>query len=518
MNYSGEIPEQNDFLSEFQQLSVISLTINVCVCLFFVLTKVQGGLPEKAWLTDYQIVQWIHRDDEAAFPRLVTENVVTVGLFCYGLYLLVFTPVIGCPFAGPQIVKNISPCTTSILVPKDLTLIQIAFAINIGKYVYKTCQDFLLQCRTSLFKYLAVHHFVTITCYIVFVHFRQMPLIGIVGLLMEGGNIFADIARIMRKEKIESYSDCYFGILLTDCVSQIFLRVLIPTSMLILALINEIPFSMDSEALMMFFMLVVFYTPTNLYIVFASFRHLRTAILARKVHKFGKSFSISSKGSLQSPGTISMSVLCETSRNAPHPSENEVHIWRNDLNYDRSYSNMNLDFTTYAQRTNISSNARKEGHKPNLNMVLQYSTPNEDNKHDHGMSMEAGQRVLQSKPTFSSLSTNLSAPNLNIRQSEEIERQNEHRILSKMDSNSSQSSVDTVIFNPSSKVKAVAENCKTSRIFEPNIKEPEGSVGAEKSRDNLKAANSGETVGNGTPKFLPKFKRCDISTVCEEYF
>lgn len=70
MNYSGEIPEQNDFLSEFQQLSVISLTINVCVCLFFVLKKVQGVLPEKAWLTDYQIVQWIHRDDEAAFPRL----------------------------------------------------------------------------------------------------------------------------------------------------------------------------------------------------------------------------------------------------------------------------------------------------------------------------------------------------------------------------------------------------------------------------------------------------------------
>ncbi|XP_013408650.1 uncharacterized protein LOC106172464 [Lingula anatina] len=356
-------------LSACQQILAVSATVNLCCLTFFLSRRClralgDSFLGEKAGFL--RRLSILDEDNGAPISRLISFHSMSWALLIFGIYLATATPVMRHPFVTLNTLLGGNADTNPKVTPTTSyyeDLINVAFAINIGKYVYKLCQDCILVDHV-LFKLDSIHHVVTIACYSIFLLFRENMVLGITGLLMEGSPLFVDCAKIMKQGNLEKDSkNAYISLLIASLVMTSMLRLVVPAILLIVSAVTASPFTMHYASLSAFFLSITFFTVLSLWTLKAGAVSLRKAVIVRKMRTFEKALQpvIKNKAPLEEREVIELT------------NRSSISVVKNDFQYSRAYSNINvncLDTNDVPQR-NLSAN--KQVNKVNVKLLLQYS-------------------------------------------------------------------------------------------------------------------------------------------------
>ena len=264
------------------------------------------------------------------------------------------TDVIKHPFKGE----------TSGLIPP--IFINTILGINIGKYVFILVQDMFLFRLSDRLRFRAefIHHVVTIVCYSLFLAYNQNVLLGLIGILMETTTVFECIGRCL-KERDKRNTRHYRRLVLSSCAVTICFRGLIPLAFLIIATMQQTPFSMDYAPLTVFFLSIIFYSVVNVWLILTGFQRL-IKVFGSKGHTFSTDYNEQGRPKFTADG-----------RPARHSSTGRLELSKNNLGYVRPYENKNMS-NNENEKSNLNNHKKFPKETLNNHIAINILLPQED--------------------------------------------------------------------------------------------------------------------------------------------
>ena len=199
-------------------------------------------------------------------PCRFSEQVATLILIVFGITLLCVTDVMNFPFYGSS----------------GREILELCFAANLGRYIYRMVQDFFLSEHLQHWWILSLHHIVSIFCYSTMMHFGENTLLGISGILMEGNSFCFDAMWILKKCDFGKHNSIYSSFAKAACALSILLRLIFPTVAAIYAFTRQNPLAMQPLPLAILFLSVVFFLSTNIWVTKSSIQKVKKCRAARK--------------------------------------------------------------------------------------------------------------------------------------------------------------------------------------------------------------------------------------------
>ena len=288
--------------------------------------------------------------------------------------------------------------------------IEIILGINIGKYLFILMLDIFLvhTIETVRFRAELIHHLVTVVCYSLFLAYNQNVLLGLIGILMETTTVFESAGRCL-KEQDKRNTKHYRRLMLSSCAVTICFRGIIPVVFLIIATLQQTPFSMDYAPLTVFFLSIIFFSVVNVWLILTGFQRL-VKLLGDK--------------SLESCGT-EIPPRTSDGRTFYHSTARHIEVSKNNLGYVRPYENKNISNTLNdIEKSNLnnSKNFPKEtlNNQIHIDILSQPDTLKEESKDNIVMGISDSNRSSESSSSSFIRSNNDSSIfNSNLRDSGE---------------------------------------------------------------------------------------------------
>ena len=264
------------------------------------------------------------------------------------------TDVIKHPFKGE---------TSGLLPP---IFINAVLGINIGKYVFILVQDMFLFHLSERLRFRAelIHHVVTVVCYSLFLAYNQNVLLGLIGILMETTTVFECVGRCL-KEKDKQNTKHYRRLVLSSCAVTICFRGIIPLAFLIIATMQQTPFSMDYAPLTVFFLSIIFYSVVNVWLILTGFQRLVKAF-GDKSHTFSSDYHETARPQFTADG-----------RPIRHSSAGRLELSKNNLGYVRPYENKNMSINEN-EKSNLNNHKKFPKETLNNHIAINILLPHED--------------------------------------------------------------------------------------------------------------------------------------------
>lgn len=239
--------------------------------------------------------------------------------------------------------------------------IQTILGINIGKYMFILMQDIFLFHLTERLRFRAelIHHTVTVVCYGLFLAYNQNVLLGLIGILMETTTVFESVGRCL-KEQDKRNTKHYRRLVLLSCAMTICFRGIIPITFLIIATLQQTPFSMDYAPLTVFFLSIIFFSVVNVWLILTGFQRL--------VKLFGDKSQ-----------TLSLdNYTSDRPRLSPdgRPTARQLEVSKNNLGYVRPYENKNIS-NTLNEKSNLNNHKRFPKETLNNQIAINILLPND---------------------------------------------------------------------------------------------------------------------------------------------
>ncbi|XP_071511174.1 uncharacterized protein [Diadema antillarum] len=248
--------ESNDLLR-------ISCTVNVCTLLFFTSKRLADRLLVmwRETLDDRSVwrsIVEIGEDEPWRLPRFCLDVLQSAVLTSVGFAILCSGDVITYPFTG----------TFS-------NLTGTGFAVAIGCYIYRICQDTLLHSHLKNYRIDLVHHLVAVAVYCVFLSYRQNALFGAIGLICTGSVPGVEFSRLLKmlgetSGKPTALMVVYRRNLVAGAVITVVVRLVIPIMFGSLALATSTPLVMAVPVVAFFFASLMFFGSINVWLFFSS--------------------------------------------------------------------------------------------------------------------------------------------------------------------------------------------------------------------------------------------------------
>lgn len=337
-------------------LLTVSVTINWCVFSFNLVPKIRNLMVRKPCFRRFKrlrkICRW-YEQTPLILSRIVTEQFLIWLLVLLSLVAMCGTDVVKHPFKGAS-----SGTLPSIFI-------QTILGINIGKYMFILMQDvFLYQLSERLrFRAELIHHTVTVVCYGLFLAYNQNVLLGLIGILMESTTIFDSVGRCL-KEQDKRNTKYYRRLVLISCAMTICFRGIIPITFLIIATLQQTPFTMDYAPLTVFFLSIIFFSVVNVWLILTGFQRLV------------KLFSDKSDMLSQDYSTTGQPRLSPDGRPLPQTTARQIELSKNNLGYVRPYENKNIS-NTLNEKSNLNNHKKFPKETLNNQIAIDIFLPND---------------------------------------------------------------------------------------------------------------------------------------------
>lgn len=334
----------------------VSVTINWCVFCFNLVPRIRILIVQKPCFRNFKrlinICRW-YRQTPLVLARIVTEQIIVWFLVLLSLTAMFATDVIKHPFRGE---------TSGLLPP---IFIQTVLGINIGKYVFVLMQDLFLFHLSERLRFRAelIHHVVTVVCYSLFLAYNQNVLLGLIGILMETTTVFDSVGRCL-KEQDKRNTKHYRRLVLSSCAMTICFRGIIPLAFLIIATMQQTPFSMDYAPLTVFFLSIIFFSVVNVWLILTGFQRL-VKLFGEKSQNFPSDFRESDRPRFGADG-----------RPVPHSSARRLELSKNNLGYVRPYENKNIS-NNENEKSNLNNHKMFPKETLNNHIAINILLPND---------------------------------------------------------------------------------------------------------------------------------------------
>lgn len=325
-------------------LLTVSVTVNWCVFSFSLVPKLRNLIIRNPFFHRFRrlrkICRW-YEQTPLALSRIVTEQFLIWFLVLLSLTAMFATDVVKYPFKG----------ASSGALPA--IFIQTILGINIGKYVFILMQDIFLFHLTERLRFRAelIHHTVTVVCYGLFLAYNQNVLLGLIGILMETTTVFESVGRCL-KEQSKRNTKHYRRLVLISCAMTICFRGIIPITFLIIASLQQTPFSMDYAPLTVFFLSIIFFSVVNVWLILTGFQRL-VKLFSDKSQTISTGYQTTDRPRFSPDG-----------RPLHHTTARQLDLSKNNLGYVRAYENKNIS-NTVNEKSNL--NNHKKFPKETLN-------------------------------------------------------------------------------------------------------------------------------------------------------
>lgn len=330
----------------YLDVMTVSLTVNCCALLMVVIPRVREKVLATSSLKRYKTLTNICRH-YAEKPLVLSKILSNQVILC----LLVISSIVS--ISASDVIRY--PFHSEIPDSGQMVFIKTLFSINIGRYIFIIVEMILSTRAVSVAKSRAnaVHHIVTVVCYILFLAYEENLLIGLVGILTESTSVLDDVSRYC-KERDRRHTKFHRRLVVFNCVGTICFRGVIPTVFLVIAMFQQSPFTMAYVSLTVFFLSIIFFSVINVWQILLGLQRL---------------FNQLSEKSRSLDG-----VLTETEIVRPtfgtlvrHNSRGAVQlkIAKNNLGYVKPYENKNI--ASYTDEKHNMNN-RKECAKETLEL------------------------------------------------------------------------------------------------------------------------------------------------------
>lgn len=320
----------------YSDIMAVSLTVNFCVLFFNIVPRLHSKVLTIPTLRKYTRLITVCRhytDTPQDLARILTNQILLWLLVLCSLFAICASDVIRYPFHS-EISRN-----------WQTIFVETLFAVNIGRYMFIVSEKFLFKRTTTKVQFRAdiVHHFVTVTCYVLFLAYGQNLLLGLVGILVESTSILDEVGRFC-KERERRNTLFYKRLVVVNCVGVICFRGVIPAVFLVIAMFQQSPFTMHYAPLMLFFLSIIFFSVINVWQMLSSIQRLM-----KRFYDKTNELPSSEPEVGQSQGTLV--------RHNPRRSSRKIKLAKNNLGYLRPYENKNIASCT-DEKYNL--NNRKE--------------------------------------------------------------------------------------------------------------------------------------------------------------
>ena len=244
------------------------------------------------------------------------------------------------------------------------------FAVDLGNYIYKLVQDFLLRKEFPLCKINFLHHAVAVSTYAVCLIFQQNTISGVIGLLFEGTMIISELICFLRLLNVDRNGRLYFCSTLLGFVLTVFLRGICPLLILVIVTLQHDPLKMDYLPLGFFFMNVVFFLMLNGWLIKSSFTSLRRRVRARRSAAWARAHA----DFLQE-----MSLNGLNNCDLRHTSPTVIIPTDDSFRLSCPVSNVNMNCSSIAQMSNIAA-SRRERTLPKFDAIVNHMNSHENSR------------------------------------------------------------------------------------------------------------------------------------------
>jgi len=164
----------------------------------------------------------------------------------------------------------------------SLTL-YVLFAINAGRYAYKTAREVLSTDRASTWYINVIHHVVALLSFSVMAVCREDAVLGLACVLMEAHTVFDDVAYVMRKIDVPPHHRGNLIVAAVGFGACAVARALLPVALLGTATAVHSPLRMSPVPLSVLFTSVIFFALVNVWMVRQSAVRLLRCVRARQI-------------------------------------------------------------------------------------------------------------------------------------------------------------------------------------------------------------------------------------------
>ncbi|XP_070553855.1 uncharacterized protein [Ptychodera flava] len=233
-----------------EMLLYASATVNACILLYFTvficIDKVAICILSRSSL---QRLRSLHSCHQAEARRFYLDSLFQVSLPFVGFYLLFSTDVINNPFQGPTDQKA-----------------QVVFSVMLGFYLFRNFRELFTFGKTPHFKSTIVHHVVAVVTYSVLVDSKENAIYGVIGTILEGGNVFIGLCKYLKMLELRDTSFYNFNKFLGLIFSVMF-RGVVPVVVMALSISAQRPLSMGYVSVTVFFLAGFYFGVINFYII-----------------------------------------------------------------------------------------------------------------------------------------------------------------------------------------------------------------------------------------------------------